>query len=211
MRTARIGRKPSQFDLLPPSFHYHDRVQQLIRSWATVVCMLLATLCAVTVATSFRLHHNHRTNLRLASAAIPLMQLRRDVMQLQETTAERDQWCQWVDTAHPHDDLLQTLAAIAKASHSSDRKTVVDALHMRLPIEYPASAQQAPDWAIPFLSLSARVADEDALDDWIDKMERVDRIESMAIVENNRDASDPDEVFHRVQLTAAPQATRVLP
>jgi hypothetical protein len=211
MRTARTRLAPCRFDLLPPSFHYHERVRQLTRSWLTVVCMLLATLCAVTFATTFRMQHRDRTNLRIASAAIPLMHLRDEVIQLQAATAQRDLWCQWVASARPDDDLLQALAAIAKASRDDSRRTMIDSLHIRLPIEYPATAKEAPTWATPHLAISARLPSEDVLDRWLDQLNGLDRIEATSLAENNKDSSDPDDVFHRIRLTAAPRATRVLP
>lgn len=211
MRTSRRRRAASQFDLLPPSFHYHDRVRKLIRSWVMVVCMLAATLCAVTIATFLRIRHNHRTNLRIASAAIPLMQLRSDVIQLQESTALRERWCQWVESARPGDDMLQTLAAIAKASRSDSRQIMIDSLQVRLPIEFPATTKETPTWATPLLSVSARFAADDALTLWLDQLKSLDRIEPASIDESRQGSSDPEDGFRRVQLTATPRATRVMP
>jgi hypothetical protein len=177
--------------------------------------MLSVTLCAVAVATLLRKHHAHRANVRIASTAIPLMDLRRDVIRLQQETNQRNQWCRWVDSARPDDSALQTLAAVALASQSETNDIVIDALHLRMPIEFSATAKATPAWAIPHVSVSARIASPGMVDQWVDQLNAVDRIEAASVVVNDRD-SKRDSLqtageINRVELTATPLATRVLP
>jgi hypothetical protein len=215
MRSARAPLVLNRFDLLPPSFHYHDRVRQVICSWLTIICMLSVTLCAVAVATLLRKHRVHRANVRLAAAAIPLMDLRRDVIRLQQDNNQRNQWCQWVDSARPDDSVLQTLAAVAFASQSETDDIVIDALHLRMPIEFSATAKATPAWAIPHVSVSARITNSDMVDRWVNQLNAVDRIEAASMVVNDRDSKRESlqtvEEINRVELTATPLATRVLP
>ena len=204
----------NQFDLLPPSFRYRNRVRQILCSWITIVCMLLAILCGVIAATTFSIHRDHRMNEQIASTAIPLIDLRRDVIKLQDENNQRKQWCEWVETTRPDDSALQTLAAIAVASQNGTQEAIIDSLHLRLPIEYPISAAQTPSWAVPRIAISARITTDQAVQPWIDRLNSIDRIEAAAAVaDSNMPAGKRIESsdIGRVQLTATPLATRVLP
>ena len=224
-----------QFDLLPPSFRYQIRVQQVLHSWLTIIVALIAVLIGVIVATTYRVHRNRQLNERIASAAIPLMELRSDVIELREENNQRSQWCRSVEAARPDDSALQTLAAVAVASQNGNGQIIIDSIHLRLPIEFPASATKTPDWATPQITITARLLRGDAVGGWVDRLNSFDRIESASIVAANDHrsqrgsdwspvrASVPEltpggptltQVQNQIdplQLTATPLATRVVP
>ncbi len=217
MRGNNESNSLMQFDLLPPSFHYQIRLRQLRCSWLLTVLILGAVLCGVTAATVLRRHRDQLTHQRIAAAAAPLIELRRDVFSLQEQIESHEKHCRRVEAAKPDDSGLQTLAAIAAASQTGTRDIIVDTLQLRLPIEYPASAKEPPSWALPHLEISARILG-DAEEPWIDRLNSFDRIESASVVTNQFGGNGEGEDDFRlhlesypVRVTAIPNATRVLP
>jgi len=186
-----------------------------MRSWLTIVCTLSVTLCGVTVATILRKHRVHNANVQLASIAIPLMDLRSDVIRLQDENDRRNQLCQRVESTRPDDGVLQTLAALAVASQSQTHETIIDSVHVRLPVEFPITAKETPAWAVPQISISARITTDVKINQWIDDLNSFDRIEAVSIVADDHDSADEqlemNDVIRRVRLSATPIATRVLP
>lgn len=206
-------------DLLPPSFRYENRVRQVVCSWLTVICALVAILSGVSVATIFRVHQERQTNQQLAATAIPLMDLRRDVCRLQRENNQRDQWCRLADAARPADDLLQTLAAISAASQTPDRAIMIDSLDVRQAIEFPESAKQTPPWATGRIVIQARMPAE-AIRPWLDRLVSSDRVEAASTAtESDFDTNSQlrtESSFLRdeaqpINITATPLSTRVLP
>ena len=220
MSTAEQSVSLDAFDLLPRSFCYQSRIRQALCGWLTILCALVAILCGVATATAMRTHRTRQMRKQMAAAAIPLLDLRRDVIRLQQENSQRNQWCQAVEASRPDDSLLQTLAAIAAASRGVHHDILIDTLHLRVPIEYPLSAENTPDWAIPLLAITAHVLTDDAVQQWVDRLNRCDRIESASIHAATElaqaNASSIGEFrtkqpWGSVQLTAIPLATRVLP
>lgn len=210
-------------DLLPPSFRYQLRVRQIYCSWLTTVLTLMAILGGVTAATILRTHQSNRNNIQVATTVIPLMDLRSEVMELQEENSQRTQWCQWVETARPDDSALQTLAAIAVASQNGNRSIMIDSLHLRLPIEFPISAASLPEWAVPHISITARARTGDLVAGdatdvntqiWLDRLNSFDRISAASMASDYQPSSRELSLssdFAPVKLTATPISTGVLP
>ncbi len=210
-----------QFDLLPPSFRYQHRLRKVLCGWVTLVCLLIAVLIGVTVITIMRTLHENRTNQQIASTAIPLLDLRRDVFRLQGDNKQRQQWCRWVESTRPDDSMLQVLAAIAAASQirdpsqTGDQQITVDSVALRLPMEFPISASEPPAWAVPFITIVARPTSLDVVQPWVERLSSFDRIAAASIAaDTNETVSDvrlEKKKIQSVQLTATPVATRVQP
>jgi hypothetical protein len=212
-------RSLDQFDLLPPSFRYQNRVRQIFCSWLTVVFTLVAILCGVTAATTLRMHQQRQRNQQIAATAIALWGLRRDVTRLQQENDRRDQWCRQVQAARPGDDLLQTLAAITLASQTEDRAIKIDSLDVRQEVEFPASAKQTPPWATGRIVIEARATAE-VIEPWLDRLNSFDRIDAAAVRETTPSGTDnpllaqPNllrDQAQPIEVHATPLATRVLP
>jgi hypothetical protein len=136
---------------------------------------------------------------------MPLLELRRDVFRLQDFNAQRRQRCQWVESAKPDDNAFQTLAVIT-ATPPGENKIKIDRLSITLPLEYSAVENSVPDWAAPRLAVSARVASSDVAKLWIERLNQSDRLDSVAL-----EVDQADLAGGRIELTAVPQTTRVLP
>ena len=103
-------------DLLPSSYQRKRRVQQLSRSWAAVIMILLAAFCCAVGESVLRAHRQASNNAQLACTAMPLQAIRNNVIALQTQNRKHTEWCDMVESARPDDSTLQTLAAIAVAS-----------------------------------------------------------------------------------------------
>ncbi len=220
MNTETSAHSLDQFDLLPPSFRYQNRVREVCCGWLTINVALLAIMAGVAAATVMRIRGQREMNLQIASTAIPLMDLRRDVVRLQEENSQRNQWCRSIDSSRPDDAALQTLAAITAATQGERQGILVDSIHVRLPIEYPVSAAKRPDWAVAQVVITARVV-SDAVQTWLDRLNQFDRIAdaslaSPSVSEEFRgvDLSNVGSISGdrgSIQVTATPLSTRVLP
>ena len=132
------------FDLLPPAFYHGHKIRQVAAVWVTIGVSLIAALCAVGLDTVVRIERDARTRSQLVATAIPLLELRERVIILRNANAEQTKWCRWVDSARPHDDVLQTLAVLAQASDGMEELVKVDRIQVRLPVEqaFPSEAGQ---------------------------------------------------------------------
>lgn len=191
-----------QYELLPPGYQYECRIRNVLYGWITVICWLLAILCGVAVMTALRSHRDQQSHDQLVATAMPLIDLRRNVFQLQSGNAQRLKWCQWVESAKPDDDAFQALAAII----ASPQDIEIDQLSIRLPLEYPLTAKEVPDWAVPHLAVTARVASPEVAQQWVQRLSRSDRIDAATV-----DVKPLELAGGRVELTATPRTTRVLP
>jgi hypothetical protein len=205
MAKATTTHPLEQFELLPPAFQNERRVRRIRYGWIAMVGALSVILGGTIAATLVRAHRDRRARERLVVAALPLLELRRNVFRLQDVNAQRRQWCQWVESAKPDDNAFQTLAAIT-ATPLGENEIKIDRLSIMLPLEYSVAAKEVPDWATPRLSVSARVASSDAARLWIERLNQSDRIDSAAL-----EVDQASQAGGRVELTAIPQTTRVLP
>lgn len=204
-----------QYDLLPPSYREQNRARQLFYSWTTVVGALMAILIGVSLATWNQVNHRRQRNRRIASAAIPLLQLRSDVNAMQKHNQQLSSWCDAVESAKPDDDLLQTLAAIASASQPLAEPIVIDSIQLRLATESPPTEDEVPQWARPLLRITTRHRDRQSLDHWLEQLNQKDRIRSASIDLESRKSLQPSRVSFgndfSVTVTANPISTHVLP
>ena len=219
MNSASTFSSLEPFDLLPPSFRYQNRVRHVVSNWLATVCMLIAMLCGITVATVMRIQQERRRNEGIAATAIPLIKLRKDVLGLQANNQQREAWLQGVTAARPGDDLLQTIAAIAVASRTEDRAIIIDSLQVRQPIEHPVSTRSTPEWAIPRIEIEARVQ-PGAVAAWVNRLSDSDRINAAEVISAGRardlpalsDDADPNlGGVLPIEVIATPRWTRVLP
>lgn len=217
MNVQKTGTVVQSFDLLPPSFRYRHRLRGVLWGWMTFVCFLIAVLLGVTTVVTMRAIQASRVNQQIASTAIPLLDLRRDVIRLQEANKQRQQWCRWVQSAKPDDSMIQVLAAIAAASQTIDQspageqQITVDAVSLRLPIEFPLSAETPPPWAVPFMTIVARPASSALVQPWIERLNSLDRITAASIAEEDDDDDVTTTGITSVRLTARPVTGRVHP
>lgn len=206
-----------QFDLLPPSFRYRHRLRGILCGWVTLVCFLLAVLIGVTAITVMRTVHTNRTNQQIASTAIPLLDLRRDVFRLQEENQRRQRLCRWIQSAKPQDSMLQMLAAIAAASQTGERpqtgdaQITIDTVALRLPVEFPGPATKPPAWAEPFLTIVARPTSIDLVQSWVDRLNSLDRVTEASVAAESVEVGSKNGDISSVRLTATPVSGRVQP
>ena len=195
-----------QYDLLPPVYLNQYRLRHVHYSWLAIVGSLMIVLACVSLLAAWRTHQDRRIREMLALKALPLFDLRQDVQQMQANNARRTTWCQWVESARPDDNALQTLAAVATASAGQEEQITVDRLSIKLPLEYPAEAKQMPAWAAAEISVAAQVDSSEAIPRWLDRLNVSDRIAGATTVVEPAGVSDGS-----IELIARPVVTRVLP
>ena len=111
MSSAQILYK--QVNLLPPAIAKTVRLRRVFLAWFVIVSSAFAVLVSTVIVVGLNCQKLRQRNEQLAAAAMPLMDLRRDVIQLRVENERRNQWCDYVETAKPNDDMLQSLTAIA--------------------------------------------------------------------------------------------------
>ncbi len=195
-----------QFELLPVAFRNVRRVRHVSYGWIATVVALLVSLCFAVIVSSLRLRAEHQAREHLVAAALPLFDLRRDVLQLQRDNARRMKWCEQVESAKPDDNVFQTIATVAATIPANRQNIKIDKFHIRLPLEYPGMAKEVPDWAAPRLLVSARVISADAASHWIAKLNASARIDGATIKNVSAGLLDG-----QMEVTAIPLATRVSP
>ncbi|MGI9473856.1 MAG: hypothetical protein ACR2NZ_20100 [Rubripirellula sp.] len=212
MKRRDQDRELDSFNLLPATYQYQTRVRQLIRSWMGVLCILLAALGGVTIATLIERHRLKLTRQEIATTAAPLLKLRREVSLIQEDCDRRSRWCELSESSRPTDDLLQTLATIAETSETSSDTLLVDAVRIRMPVE--VLSEQPPRQAE--IVIEAR-ADSDATDSWLHRLKQSQRVEAPSIEKQEQArqslsgenfTKSPKQAF---QLLAVPHASQVSP
>ncbi len=194
------------YQLLPPAYRNQRRISKAICAWSAVTCTLLAILGGLLGATALEAERDYQARQQLVAVALPLLDLRRDVLRLNHWNRQRVQWCDWVESAQPDENAFQTLATIAKSSHSDGSNLKIDRIVIQMPLEHSVTDEPPPQWAMPRLDIAARVSSPDVAYQWIDRLNHSDRIANADI----DDAAD-DLAGGRVEITATPIATRVLP
>ena len=203
-----------QVSLLPLAFTSSLRLRRVFIAWFVVVSVAISVLGSVSAVLALRMRRTRHANEQLAAAAIPLMNLRRDVIRQRAENHKRSQWCDIVESARPSDDALQTLAAIAIRT---DPQILIDTVHLRLPVEYTGPAESMPQWATPTLELSARIPQAKPVARWIQELTRSDRIHNMQLQDDDlqqtktNSARISSDATQRVNLAATPLASGVLP
>ena len=194
------------YQLLPPAYHNQRRVTKAAGVWCAVVCTLLVILGGLTGATALQAERNHRARQQVVAAALPLLDLRRDVLRLSQANRLRLQWCDWVESARPDGNAFETLATIATTSQSDGSNIRIDRMLIKMPVEYPATDAAPPQWATPRLEITARVNSPGTADAWIRRLNHSDRVTDAEIA-----AAPLDLAGGCVEITASPITTRVLP
>ncbi len=195
-----------QFELLPPAFRQERRVRRIVYGWIVVIGSLSAIFGGLIATTTLRLHRDRQARENLVVAALPLLDLRRDVFRLQQRNTQRQQWCQWVESAKPDDNAFQTLATVVSTPPSEIEKIKIDRLSIRLPLEYPANAKEVPNWATPQLAVLARAGSSEIARQWVEQLNHSDRIAAASL-----DVKPADLTDEQIELTAIPLTTRILP
>ncbi|TWU49798.1 hypothetical protein [Rubripirellula reticaptiva] len=215
------GRSPLQsFDLLPASFGHQQKLRQVRLGYATIIVALIAVFVAAAIATAVRRTQRHRNYQQIAAVAMPLMQLRQQVLQIQSSNEKRMQWIGQVESARPNDDLLQTIDSFAAATADLLPTIAIQTLHIRLPIEYAAgpaadskttSHVSPPSWATPKLDAIASVGADAPIDRWLTQLNQSPRVSSASAigVQSQRDLGD--KLDRPVTIKAMPISTGVLP
>ena len=180
----------------------------------TIVVILSVVFCIVLGQSVYSARCRTERNAKIGWAALPIRQLRQDVIALQSRNRQRTQWCALVDSAKPDDSVLQTVAGIAMTLQPADHDILIDRLHLRLPVEI-ASSDDSREWSLPLLSIDLRSKNSVAQRRWLDQIEQLDRIERLAFDSQETTAGDSSRFgpngLQRLQLNATPVATRVLP
>lgn len=189
-------------DLLPPAYSNQHRLQRAFYGWLTVLVAGLMVLIAVTIATLVNQKKTQQLNRQIVATAVPLWQLEQEVQGLRADNSRREQWCRDVETSRPDDSMLQAIGSIALTSDSMNGPVAIDALKVRLPLEFAANVSETPEWAVPELQLIGRRTDVGVdVQRWAEMLNATDRIEDAEIEIDDG----------RVTVTATPIATRVLP
>lgn len=194
------------FELLPPNYRNERRVRQVVRGWVVIVGAMLVIFGSVFATASIRSRHEARIREQVAAAAKPQFDLRRSVLHLEAANERRQQWCQWVESARPHDDAFQTLASITAAANGEGMNIKFDRVHVKLPLEYPATETSPPDWALPSATIIARVQSPEVMNRWLAQLKTSDRLAAATI-----DDDPSGDIGQQYEVTASPVATRVLP
>lgn len=202
-----------QVNLLPPAFIDTVRLRRVFFVWFVVVCSCFAALVSISIVLTMYYQQERQSNEQLAAVAIPLMDLRRDVLRLRAENHRRNEWCGYVESARPCDDMLQSLAAVAT---NTDDSILIDSIHVRLPVEYTREFETAPDWAMAKLELLARVPLTSSVSDWTSKLMTSDRIQDADLkeaddLEQINSLRTPLNATRRVELNAVLLSTGVLP
>ena len=166
--------------------------------------MLFAGLCGMTTSFWLRGKSIKQRHARVAAEAQPLEELRRSVIDIEQRTKQSETWITAIETAKPDDSVLQTLASIAGAT-VEDAMIDVEMVDVQLAIEFPANLTEPPEWAQPRLEITARVSDREVANEWAKRIDLSDRVSSASV----RTSINADDDL--LQITGAPQATRVLP
>jgi hypothetical protein len=193
-------------ELLPRTYFVRRHAARVLSLWGFIVVSLATTGCGLLVPLWMQGKRTREYHSRLIADAVPLAELRRRT-QLMEAENERNaEWCVVLESAKPDDSLLQTLAAIAKATQAAETGIEINSLEIQLPLEYPARYTQPPRWAAPQLSISATVSDGITARKWLERMSASDRIEDTAskLAPGSWDGG-------MLQVNAHPLTTRWLP
>ena len=199
------------FELLPPSYRNAREARSVLTAWMIVATFLFAFFVGSIVALFLRGRATRQRNAELVATAQPLRNLKSEVALIHRRDQLIRKWNQLVESARPDDSLLQVLASVAHATHPTENGEPEDhldvqAIHAKLALEHSSSAEKAPTWAQPKLSLSALANRRAAVTQWSGRLSALDRLTE---VETN----SPSSFFRQtlVQATAVPRATRVLP
>jgi hypothetical protein len=194
------------YQLLPPAFNNQRRVSKAICVWSAIICTMLAILGGLAGATALEAERNFQARQQMVAAALPLLDLRGSVLRLSQSNRLRLQWCEWVESARPDGNAFETLAAITTTSQSDGRNIRIDRILIKMPLEYPATDETPPEWAAPQLGITARVNSPGMADQWIRRLNSSDRFTDAEVA-----AAPLDLANGRVEITASPITTRVLP
>lgn len=211
MSSAQILYK--QVNLLPPAIAKTVRLRRVFFAWFVIVSSAFAVLVSTVIVVGLNCQKLRQRNEQLAAAAMPLMDLRRDVIQLRVENERRNQWCDYVETAKPNDDMLQSLTAIAART---DDAVLIDTVFLRLPVEHGGDMDSPPEWAMPKLELTARVPLASSASGWVERLSQSDRIQSPVLTDDNdlvqlNALRNQGNATRRVELLAVPAFTGVLP
>lgn len=202
-------------DLLPGSYRQRRRVQQLSRSWVILLMILVAVFVTTVAEAAWSRQRRAKRDAELAYAALPVRQLRNEVIGLQASNQRRERTCALVETARPDDNALQALAGIATASQQTGSDILVDQLHLRFHVEPPASAESVPEWSLPYLAIQARAANPESQAQWFNRLNQFDRLDQLMFQGADQSQGTPvrfvQDGWLHLQLTGIPLATRVLP
>ena len=203
----------NQVNLLPPAIAETVRLRRNFFVWFVVVSSALAVLISTMIVVGMHYQQSRQRNEQLVAAAIPLMDLRQDVIQLRAENHRRNQWCDFVESAKPNDDVLQSLAAIAART---DDTVLIDTVLVRLPVEHAGDVDSPPEWSLPKLEVTARVPLANSVSGWVERLSQSDRIQTPVLTEDN-DLEQAnvlrlqDNATRRIELSAIPAFTGVLP
>ncbi len=200
-----------QYEMLPPRFVNQRRLRHVLYGWLATTITSATVFGGIAVAATLRSHQEQQERQQVVTASLPLFQLRREIAVMNQDNAKRRNWCAWVETTKPSDDLFQTMAAVVDASTSvvqasESEQIKIDKLQVKLPLEYPHDSETIPAWALPSLSVTARTGSTIAAKEWVEAMNASDRIDSAEM-----DAPALDRENAQVIINATPVATQVLP
>ena len=199
------------YQLLPPSYEKNRRATRVAYGWTAANGMLLILLGTLAVVATTKQRRNDQARAKIAAAAFPLYQLRRDTTLLEQTNQQRQDWCQAVESARPDDNGFQTLAAVA-ASLSADASNIeVDQIAIQIPRERHDRAPNEPLWETGSIDITARVHSIATAHQWVGRLDASDRITNVTLESLISEGGERRIEGQRIEITATPLATRVLP
>ncbi|TWT93978.1 hypothetical protein [Stieleria varia] len=206
-----MSRDTQQLDLYPLHYRLLRQAKRAVLLWTAAVFGLAAILIG-NLTLQWRANAQQQArDQEIVAASSSVNQLRRIVTVLESDNARRRQWVQWVETAKPDDSLLQSLAVVTAATHpatpqNAEQHLDVQRVSIKLPVEYPASADATPNWAQPSLSVVAITKSRGQAMEWMERVAESPRVRQV-------DVSTPNGKWSEAvaKLSGQPVSTKVLP
>ena len=202
----------ARVDLLPEWFRNRQRGRRICANWVTASVGITILLGCFSLASWMRVKREQQYRQQMAAKAEPILAAQQRCGRWEQQSERRERWCQWVESARPDDALLQTLASVAAVCRSEPGAVVLEAIHIRLPLEASlsdsATANASPTTvpeASGIVSVIGRVESPEIalrLAERLDARERFEAAQVKAI---------PDGDAASLRLGATPVAERVVP
>tara|TARA_R110002049_G_scaffold27321_3_gene94419 strand:+ start:58041 stop:58679 length:639 start_codon:yes stop_codon:yes gene_type:complete len=190
MRTAEsqfglTAMELSAMDLLPQRFREQRQIHRTAYLWSGLSLLSLALLVGTVAALWAHAKNVESQQTQLLADAAPLQVVRQDVIRMQAEVESLRFACTLAESAKPHDELVQLLAALTLASHDFEDSILIDSVDIHLPLESPTDQSSRPDWAKASMKVTADVDNDRTMAQWLDRLNASDRIHEPMIADND--------------------------
>ena len=197
------------FELMPPSYRSERDARKTLYYWSAMVAILFSAAVGSGISLWMRGQRMIERNRRFVAAAEPLRKLRDSTKMIERQNELMTRWSRLAESAKPDDCVLQTMAAVAQATHPSPDTDIehhlnVQTIHIKLPLEH--ADETVPTWAEPRFSISATARKRDVVMKWSSRLETIERLDRVEV-------KTPTGVWREtlVQASGIPLSTRVVP